>query len=339
LARNKAKLVTAFAEINVPETAFALSVSRFMKAAPALIFASWADGERLAEWWCPKPWTTHDAIVELQAGGGISATMRGPNGQEMPHRSVFLEVIPNKRIVFTDAFTSPWVPSGAAFMTALVELTPESSGTLVNVTVLHWSTEDRDRHRGYGFEAAWGAVLAQMEETALAIGQSQSHPIAKTERPALINAAYELSFTRIIKAPRHKVFRCWTEVELIMPWFCPKPWQVTEARVDLKAGGEFYTKMRGPNGEEPSGEPGIFLEVIKDKKIVFTDMFKPGWVPAGGLNFVAIVELDDTPDGQTQYTATVRHWTEAAMKSHEEMGFYDGWNAAADQLEAFANTI
>ena len=152
-------------------------------------------------------------------------------------------------------------------------------------------------------------------------------------------AAHELSFTRVLEAPRAKIWRCWTEPALILPWFCPKPWRVVEARVDLRAGGEFYTLMRGPNGEEPSGAPGVFLEVIHEQKLVFTDMFQPGWVPAGGLNFVAIVVLADAASGGTHYTATARHWTEAAMKQHEEMGFYGGWNAAADQLEEFAKTI
>jgi uncharacterized protein YndB with AHSA1/START domain len=265
--------------------------------------------------------------------------MRGPNGEEMLHQSVFLEVGPERRIIFTDAFVAPWVPSGSAFITATVDIQPWEAGSDVTVTVTHWSDADRERHQGYGFEAAWQGVLAQMEQTALrSDGINGSSPTASSKGTDM-HVAHELSFTRIVKAPRAKVFRCWTEPELILPWFCPKPWRVVEARVDLKAGGEFYTKMRGPNGEEPSGEPGIFLEVIKDRKIVFTDMFKPGWVPAGGLNFVAIVELDDAPDGHTQYTATARHWTAEASKQHEDMGFYGGWNAAADQLEEFANTI
>jgi uncharacterized protein YndB with AHSA1/START domain len=320
-------------------TGFPLSVSREMAVTPAQVFSAWQSGENLRQWWCPKPWETVEATVDLRTNGGIAATMRGPNGEEMPHRSVFLDVVQERRIVFTDAFVAPWVPSQAAFISATIEIEPRGEGSHVTVTVQHWSDADQQRHNGYGFEAAWTAVLAQMEQTALQNNTKIAPRQSLVTRDEGMHAAHELSFTRIVKAPRAKVFRCWTEPELILPWFCPKPWRVVEARVDLKAGGEFYTKMRGPNGEEPSGEPGIFLEVIKDRKIVFTDMFKPGWVPAGGLNFVAIVELDDAPGGHTHYTATARHWTAEASKQHEEMGFYGGWNAAADQLEEFANTI
>jgi len=34
--------------------------------------------------------------------------------------------------------------------------------------------------------------------------------------------------------------------------------------------------------------------------------------------------------------AGARHWTEADCKQHEAMGFYAGWNKAADQLEELA---
>ena len=44
--------------------------------------------------------------------------MAGPDGNEFPNPGVFLEVIPGKKIVFTDAYTQAWEPSGKPFMTA-----------------------------------------------------------------------------------------------------------------------------------------------------------------------------------------------------------------------------
>ncbi|MCO1593883.1 SRPBCC domain-containing protein [Micromonospora sp. RHAY321] len=39
------------------------------------------------------------------------------------------------------------------------------------------------------------------------------------------------------------------------------------------------------------------------------------------------------PDGDgTRYTAIAIHADASAKKSHEEMGFLDGWGAALDQL-------
>src|SRR3569833_2220044 len=47
----------------------------------------------------------------------------------------------------------------------------------------------------------------------------------------------ELVLDRLLDAPRDKVFRCWTDPELIKQWFAPKPYTVPEAKVDLRVGG------------------------------------------------------------------------------------------------------
>ncbi|MEW5962333.1 MAG: SRPBCC family protein [Pseudomonadota bacterium] len=149
---------------------------------------------------------------------------------------------------------------------------------------------------------------------------------------------HELVLARTLDAPRDKLWRCWTEPELLKRWFCPAPWHVSEARIDLRPGGEFYTLMNGPDGER-MGEPGVFLEVVEPRRLVFTDAFAPGWRPSGRPFMVAEVLLEDTGDGRTRYTARVMHWTAAARKEHEEMGFHDGWGRATDQLEALARAL
>ena len=47
----------------------------------------------------------------MRPGGASYIVMQGPDGTQMPNRGVYLEVIPNRKIVFTDAYTSAWVPS------------------------------------------------------------------------------------------------------------------------------------------------------------------------------------------------------------------------------------
>lgn len=84
-----------------------------------------------------------------------------------------------------------------------------------------------------------------------------------------------LVLERMLAAPRAAIFRCWTEPDLLMQWFCPKPWQVSAARIDALPGGEFFTVMNGPKGERHEN-PGVFLEVARDRRLVFTDAFTPG---------------------------------------------------------------
>jgi uncharacterized protein YndB with AHSA1/START domain len=123
-----------------------------------------------------------------------------------------------------------------------------------------------------------------------------------------------------------------------MQWFCPEPWYVSEARIDLRPGGEFFTLMNGPNGEK-SGKPGVFLEVVEEEQLIFTDAFRPGWKPSGRPFIAAEVLFEDAGGSKTLYTARAMHWSAEAREEHAKMGFHEGWSKAADQLEALANRI
>jgi len=147
-----------------------------------------------------------------------------------------------------------------------------------------------------------------------------------------------MSLTRLLDAPADKLFRCWTTPDLIQQWFAPKPYTTTLAEVDLKPGGATNVVMKSPEGQEIPC-PGQYLEVVPNRKLVFTDAFRGDWTLGEGAPFmVAIITFE--PQGQkTHYTATVRHWTEEDRAKHEQMGFYTGWGICADQLEALAKTI
>jgi uncharacterized protein YndB with AHSA1/START domain len=149
---------------------------------------------------------------------------------------------------------------------------------------------------------------------------------------------HELSITRAINAPRAVVWRCWTEGDLLKTWYCPKPWYVSRADLDVRAGGINFIVMNGPNGEE-NALPGQYLEVILGRRLVFTDAFDGDWNPAGKPFMVGFVELSDAPGGNTNMVWGARHWTEEDQKQHLAMGFEGGWNAAADQLNELAKSL
>lgn len=89
----------------------------------------------------------------------------------------------------------------------------------------------------------------------------------------------ELVLSRIINVPREKLFRAWTEPALMKQWFAPRPWTTPVVEVDPRSGGASRIVMRGPDGNEQD-LPGVYLEVVNNEKIVFTDAFTSGWVPA-----------------------------------------------------------
>jgi len=150
--------------------------------------------------------------------------------------------------------------------------------------------------------------------------------------------AFELTLNRLLDAPADKLFRLWTDPARMHEWFCPKPWTVSKAELDVRPGGKSDITMQGPNGEVVCN-PGQYLEVVPGRKIVFSDAFTGDWKPKEGAPFMVATVTFEPEDGKTRYVCVVRHWTEADMKKHEDMGFHQGWGIVADQLEALAKTI
>jgi len=152
-----------------------------------------------------------------------------------------------------------------------------------------------------------------------------------------IGSGYELTLTRLIDAPPEKLFRAWTEPELMKEWFTPRPWTTPVVETDVRPGGSSYVLMRGPDGEEFANR-GVYLEVVKNKRLVFTDAYTSAWQPSGKPFMTAIVEFE-SEGGKTRYTARALHWSEADRDAHLKMGFHEGWGKAADQLEALVKKL
>ena len=142
----------------------------------------------------------------------------------------------------------------------------------------------------------------------------------------------DLILTRIIDAPPEKVFRAWTEPDLLKQWFAPLPWTTPAAETDVRPGGASLIVMRGPDGKEFPNR-GVYLEVVKNQRLVFTDAYTKAWQPSE-KPFMTVILTFENAGGKTRYTALVRHWTVADREAHEKMGFHQGWGMCTDQLAA-----
>ncbi len=147
----------------------------------------------------------------------------------------------------------------------------------------------------------------------------------------------DLSFTRTLAAPRALIWECWTEPRHIPHFFIPVPHKVTAVDIDLRVGGRFDTRFE-VDGTSIDNR-GVYLEIVPQEKLVFTDSYTEGWKPAAEPFMTAILLLSDAADGGTTYTAIARHRNAASRQSHEDMGFHDGWGTVATQLEAYAQGL
>ena len=140
-----------------------LSIERLIDAPPEVVWRVWT--ERTEEWFCPKPWRVEILEQDLRPGGKSAMIMRGPDGEEMPMEGVFLEIVPGRRIVSTDAFKAGWEPQGP-FMVAATEFIEEGGKTRYRASARHWTAEAKQQHEAMGFQDGWGKVAEQLAELA-----------------------------------------------------------------------------------------------------------------------------------------------------------------------------
>ncbi len=158
--------------------------------------------------------------------------------------------------------------------------------------------------------------------------------------PIVVNPALDLVLERVVDVPKSLVWAAWTTPELLMPWFCPKPWSVNACRIDLRPGGEFFTTMLSPEGQEYPNA-GCYLEVVPETRLIWTDALGPGFRPVpraesavSQMQMTASIQLESVGNG-TKYTAIASHADPEGRAQHEAMGFHMGWGTALDQLVAF----
>lgn len=151
-----------------------------------------------------------------------------------------------------------------------------------------------------------------------------------TQHPE-INPELDLVLERVVDVRPELVWKAWTEPEHLKQWFTPKPWETVDCEIDLRPGGVFSTTMQSPEGERMPADPGCYLEVVEQRKLVFTDALGPGYRPKGEGFMTATILLEPEGNG-TRYTAIAMHSDPEGKKKHEDMGFLTGWGTALDQL-------
>jgi uncharacterized protein YndB with AHSA1/START domain len=87
-----------------------LTLVRTVDVPPSFVWDAWTQPELLKRWFCPLPWQTVEAEIDLRPGGIFRTVMRGPDGTEFPNTGCFLEVVPARRLVWTGALGPDFRP-------------------------------------------------------------------------------------------------------------------------------------------------------------------------------------------------------------------------------------
>lgn len=130
-----------------------------------------------------------------------------------------------------------------------------------------------------------------------------------------------LRVTRLIRAPRERVFAAWTTPGDIMKWLGPEECQVLSAKVDLRVGGEYRYKVKiAERGE--TEVVGVYKEVKAPTKLVYT---WTGTCASGAETLVTVEFIDKGGSTEIQLTHTS---PDAETRDRHE----HGWNGSLDKL-------
>ncbi|MFW6085359.1 MAG: SRPBCC family protein [Gemmatimonadota bacterium] len=141
-----------------------LVLERVVDVPPELVWKAWTEPEHLKQWFVPAPWSCAEAEIDPRPGGIMRTVMRSPEGDLHPNVGCYLEVVENRRLVFTDALLPGWRPAPEPFFTAVVTIEPEGEGTRYVARAIHRDAEGREKHEKMGFHDGWGAALDQLVE-------------------------------------------------------------------------------------------------------------------------------------------------------------------------------
>ena len=139
--------------------------------------------------------------------------------------------------------------------------------------------------------------------------------------------------SRTFSAPLEKVWRAYTESELLEQWWAPKPWKAETKRMDFSVGGHWLYAMVGPENEKHWGRmdytaitPHLSFE-IKDS---FCD--EEGNVNTSLPVSTGTIVFTKTASG-TLVEFKMFYSNEKEIETMIEMGFEQGITACLEQLE------
>ncbi len=151
-----------------------LVLERHIDAPKELVWRALVEPELVKKWFCPKPWLVADCRIDLRVGGEFYFVMQSPEGDKFPNTSCFLDIVPQKRIVWTAALQSGFRPAAptsendkacaAILFTCVVTLETKDGGTFYKAHVIHGSSQQSKAHEEMGFHDGWGTCLTQMTE-------------------------------------------------------------------------------------------------------------------------------------------------------------------------------
>jgi uncharacterized protein YndB with AHSA1/START domain len=158
------------------------------------------------------------------------------------------------------------------------------------------------------------------------------------------DAAFAIS--RVLDAPRERVWHTLTDVEAMKHWWGPAGFTMIAGTVDLRPGGVFHGGIRSAEGYKIWGK-FVYQEIVAPERLVFVNSFsdKDGGVtrhpivPTWPLETLTTLILEDEPDAKTKLSV---RWSPHNATDVERNTFHAAhvgikatWAGTFDRLAAY----
>jgi uncharacterized protein YndB with AHSA1/START domain len=246
------------------ESATDFVITREFDAPRELVFKCWLEPQHLAQWWGPNPVSCPVCEVDARPDGLYRIVMH-TDGKDYPMGGRIVELVPPARIVQTvdvSEHSEDWFDAifpgrdrakGKPRVEILETVTLEDLGggrTRLTVRQRFGKPEHRDAFVKGGLEWGFGQSLDKLASLLVTLAASES----------------EIAVSRLIGAPRAKVFAAFFDKENIGHWWGPDGFTTTTKSMDARVGGQWLFTMHGWGKDWPNRV--IYREIIHNERIV-----------------------------------------------------------------------
>jgi len=138
-----------------------LVITRVFDAPARLLFEAYSKPEHVSKWFGPKGWPITLCEIDFRVGGRFRFAMTGPDGkQNTPFGGEYLEIVPNRKIVYDNGFEEP----GAEKMVVTVTYEEKAGKTTLTIHTVFGSVAMRNEHVHGGFEEGTNSGLDQLTD-------------------------------------------------------------------------------------------------------------------------------------------------------------------------------
>jgi uncharacterized protein YndB with AHSA1/START domain len=143
-------------------------ITREFDAPRHLVFEAWTNPELVRRWWHANRGTLTHAEIDLRVGGTWRYVAVTDDGFEVGFHGEYREIVPNERIVSTEAYEGAPDPDENATVNTLT-LTEVDGRTTLTVLVEAPSKVVRDAIIDSGMEAGMQDAMDLLEEVAVSL--------------------------------------------------------------------------------------------------------------------------------------------------------------------------